>query len=49
MDFEIVPGQPEHFREALTAVLEGLLDPPGQPSEWWRAGVRENVDPDDAA
>jgi hypothetical protein len=31
-------------REALEEALRRLLDPPAEPSAWWRRGIEENLE-----
>jgi hypothetical protein len=48
MEREIVPEPPEGEREALDEALARLLAEPEDPySEWWRAGVRETLNPEE--
>lgn len=46
---EIHPEPSEEERAAILVALDWLLAddrPPAPSSEWWQAGVRENVDED---
>ena len=48
MEREIVPEPPEGEREALDEALARLLAERADPySEWWRAGVRETLNPEE--
>ena len=48
MDAEIVPEPPEDERPALDEALALLLTERIDPySEWWRAGMRELVNPEE--
>jgi hypothetical protein len=48
MESEIVPEPPEGEREALDEALSTLLAERSDPySEWWRAGLRETVSPEE--
>jgi hypothetical protein len=48
MESEIVPEPPEGEREALDEALGRLLAERSDPySEWWRAGLRETVSPEE--
>jgi hypothetical protein len=48
MDARIVPEPPEHERRALAEALALLLAERVDPySDWWRAGVRETVSPEE--
>jgi hypothetical protein len=48
MDPQIVPEPPEDEREALDEALSRLLSERRDPySEWWRAGVREALTPEE--
>ena len=48
MEPEIVPEPSESDREALDEALTRLLSERNDPySEWWRAGVRELVTPEE--
>jgi hypothetical protein len=48
MDIELSPEPPPEEREALEHSLARLLEEPGaEPSAWWRAGVRENLSPEE--
>jgi hypothetical protein len=48
METEIVPEPPEDERQALDEALAHLLAERLDPySEWWRAGVREALSPEE--
>jgi hypothetical protein len=48
MESEIVPEPPEAEREALDEALSRLLAEHSDPySEWWRAGLRETLSPEE--
>jgi hypothetical protein len=40
---EISPEPTPEEREALLLALAALGGAPGQPSDWWKAGIREAV------
>ena len=44
VDFDVQPDPSELEREAITQAVAGLLASPAETrSEWWRAGIAENV------
>jgi hypothetical protein len=48
MEPEIVPEPPAGERQALDEALARLLSDPADPySDWWRAGAREGVMPEE--
>ena len=48
MERQIVPEPPEGEREALDEALGRLLAERADPySEWWRAGLRETLNPEE--
>jgi hypothetical protein len=48
MESEIVPEPPEGERGALDEALSKLLtERPDPYSEWWRAGLRETLSPEE--
>jgi hypothetical protein len=48
MELEIVPEPAPEELKALERALARLLARPPEPrSPWWRAGVRENVSPEE--
>jgi hypothetical protein len=48
MESEISPDPPESDREALDEALARLLEERADPrSDWWRAGVRETLSPEE--
>jgi hypothetical protein len=48
MESEISPEPPEQEREALDEALAHLLAEREEPrSDWWRAGVRESLSPEE--
>jgi hypothetical protein len=48
MEREIVPEPPQGEREALDEALGRLLAEHDDPySEWWRAGLRETLSPEE--
>jgi hypothetical protein len=48
MDAEIVPEPSDHERRALDEALALLLREPVDPyGEWWRAGIRETLSPEE--
>ena len=48
MDVEIRPEPPEAEREALDEALARLLAEEADPrSDWWRAGLRETLSPEE--
>jgi hypothetical protein len=48
VDVEIRPEPPEEEREALDEALARLLAEPEDPrSDWWRAGLRETLSPEE--
>ena len=48
MEHEILPEPPEGEREALDEALARLLAEPEDPyNDWWRAGVRETLNPEE--
>jgi hypothetical protein len=48
MESEISPEPPEAEREALDEALARLLgEHPDPRSDWWRAGVREMLSPEE--
>jgi hypothetical protein len=50
MEYRIAPEPAPPEREAIVAALAQVRPPAGvQESDWWRAGVRENVGADSGA
>jgi hypothetical protein len=48
MDVDIAPEPPEDEREALDEALAHLLAKRADPySDWWRAGLRETLNPEE--
>jgi hypothetical protein len=48
VEFEIRPEPDEADRQALDEALARLLAGPDDPrSEWWRAGIRETLSPEE--
>jgi hypothetical protein len=48
VDVEIRPEPPEEEREALDEAPARLLAEPEDPrSDWWRAGLRETLSPEE--
>lgn len=48
VEIEIVPEPTEEERAALEEALARLLEGPRDPrGEWWRAGVRETLSPEE--
>jgi hypothetical protein len=48
MESEISPEPPEAEREALDEALAHLLEERTDPrSDWWRAGLRETLSPEE--
>ena len=46
MEIELTPEPDAHVADAVAEAVARALAEDGDPGEWWRAGLRENLEPD---